>query len=291
MSPFPFSAGTGAAATALPAGSCDCHLHVYDGTHPAAPDATLTPPDASVDDYRLVQRRMGTTRAVLVTPSTYGTDNTVMLEGLAQLGEHARGVAVIAGDEPAAELQRLHDAGVRGARINLSLGRVNPPESIAAIARRIAPLGWHLQVLMPTALLVALAPVLRELPVPVVFDHFGRVSPTGVDREPAHAVVKALIASGRAFVKLSGGYLVSEHGSVDDPALDPLARSYIEAAPQQVLWGSDWPHATASAGRQPMPDDARQVERLGEWARDAHTLRAILVTNPERLYGFAPLAQ
>lgn len=287
MAAFPFSAGHRAAGTALPPGACDCHLHVYDSAHPAAAGATLLPPDASVDDYRQVQRRMGTTRAILVTPSTYGTDNGAMLAGLAQLGPDARGVAVLSGHESEGEFHRLHAAGVRGVRINLSLGRANAPEAIEPIARRIAALGWHLQLLMSTEQLVDLGPLLRTLPVPLVFDHFGRVSPAS-SGSAAHRLLCELLQRERAWIKLSGGYLVSAQGSVEDPALDALARSYIDAAPHRVVWGSDWPHATASAGRQPMPDDARQVDRLAEWAGDARTLKAILVTNPEHLYGFEP---
>lgn len=288
MSLFPFSAGASAAGTALPAGACDCHVHVYDARWPAVPDATLRPPDASIAQYRLVQQRMGTRRAVLVTPSTYGTDNRAMLAGLAGLGAEGRGVAVIAADAGDDALAQLHAAGVRGVRLNLSLGTTHGPGDIARIAERIAPLGWHLQVLMPTALLKDVAPQLRRLPVPLVFDHFARIAPGGFEREPAHALVRGLLEAGRAWVKLSGGYLVSPQATVEDPALDALARSFIEAAPHRVLWGSDWPHATASAGRQPMPDDARQLDRLAEWAGDAPTLHRILVTNPERLYGFEP---
>lgn len=288
MSAFPFSAGEAVAAVALPPGACDCHLHVYDARHPAALEATLLPPDASAADYRQVQKRMGTRRAVVVTPSTYGADNTVMLEGLAELGPDARGVAVISGTEPDAELERLNAAGVRGVRINLSLGRANAPAAIEPIARRIAALGWHLQLLMPTAQLVALAPLLRRLPVQMVFDHFGRVAPASFRSDPAHMLLCELLKDGKAWIKLSGGCLVSAQRSVEDPALDALARSYIAAAPRRVLWGSDWPHATASAGREPMPDDARQVERLAQWAADAQALEQVLVTNPERLYGFAP---
>ncbi len=285
---YPFSAGDAAAGVTLPAGACDCHLHVYDARVPAAPGATLLPPDASVGDYRRVQARMGTTRAVLVTPSTYGTDNTPMLAGLAQLGPDGRGVAVLSGDEDEAHLHRLHQAGVRGARVNLSLGVVNDAASITRIARRIAPLGWHLQLLMPVDALVSLAPVLRALPVDLVFDHFGRITPAQCGTHPAHALLLELLAEGRAWVKLSGGYLVSPIASVEDPALDVLARSFLEAAPDRVVWGSDWPHATASAGRQPMPDDARQVERLAQWTGDAQRLRQVLVLNPQRLYGFTP---
>lgn len=287
--PYPFSAGDAVASTRLPAGACDCHIHVYDARVPAVAGATLLPPDASIADYRRVQDRMGTTRAVVVTPSTYGTDNRPLLEGLTQLGGQGRGVAVIAGDEGLPQLRALHARGVRGVRINLSLGVTHDAASIERIARRIADLGWHLQLLMPADQLAALGPTLRALPVDLVFDHFGRIAPAQVGTHPAHGLLMDLLAAGRAWIKLSGGCLVSPLRSVEDPALDGLARSYIDAAPQRVVWGSDWPHATASAGREPMPDDARQVDRLAHWAGSDQCLHQILVHNPERLYGFDPV--
>lgn len=287
--PVAFSAGTGTPGVALPAGACDCHVHVYDRRYPAAPGAKLLPPDASAHDYRALQRRLGTTRAVLVTPSTYGTDNRCMLDGLAALGPQARGVAVIGGGEIDAELQRLHDAGVRGVRLNLSLGVSGTADMLEPLARRIAPLGWHLQLLMAPELLAAQAGVLRRLPVPLVFDHFGRIAP-GAQGQAAHALLLELLQAGRAWIKLSGGYIVSALHTVEDPALDSLAASYLRCAPERVLWGSDWPHATASAGLQPMPDDARQIDRLHDWTRLAFVpLRRVLVDNPQALYGFPPL--
>lgn len=288
-----FSAGTAAPRTALPAGACDCHVHVYDSSFPATPGARLLPPDASVQDYRALQQRIGTTRTVLVTPSTYGADNRCMLEALASLGSDARGVAVIDGSESDAELQRLHALGVRGVRLNLSLGVSGSVDLLRPLAHRIAPLGWHLQLLMAPDMLVTQAKVLRQLPVPVVFDHFGRIAPALAGRHPAHALLLDLLQAGRAWIKLSGGYIVSEHHAVDDPALDALAAGYLRAAPQRVLWGSDWPHATASSGLQPMPDDARQIDRLNDWVQQnggPTTLQCVLVDNPAALYGFAPLA-
>ena len=228
---------------------------------------------------------MGTSRAVLVTPSTYGADNTLVLEALAALGGTGRGVAVISGQETDEQLCRMHAQGIRGVRINLSMGATNDAQSIEHIAGRIAPLGWHLQLLMPADQLLALGPVLRQLPVPLVFDHFARIAPSQCG-QAAHTLVLDLLRSQRAWVKLSGGYLISPIASTEDPGLDVLARSYINAAPDRVVWGSDWPHATASAGLQPMPDAARQIDRLAHWASDSDTLRRILVTNPERLYGF-----
>lgn len=284
----PFSAGTGRTSVDVPADSCDCHVHVYDSRYAAVPDARLTSPDASVADYRLLQRRTGTDRVVFVTPSTYGTDNGAMREALVAFGDRARGVAVIDEQTDAAELRALHDIGVRGIRFNLLLGSHPPAESLLPLAERIAPLGWHLQLLAQPDTLLALAPVLRNVPVALVFDHFGRIAPADAGRHDAHALALDLLREGRAWVKLSGGYIVSATHRTDDAALDALAHSYLQAAPHRVVWGSDWPHVTASAGRHPMPDDAVQVDALARWCGDEATLRRVLVDNPAALYGFTP---
>lgn len=286
--PVPFTVGTAVPRTTLPAGACDCHMHVYDQRFPAAPGARLLPPDASVQDYRALQQRIGTQRTVLVTPSTYGADNRCMLQGLKALGPQARGVAVIDGSETDAQLQALHTEGVRGVRLNLSLGVTGTVDAIMPLAQRIAPLGWHLQLLMAPDQLATLADVLRRVPVPLVFDHFGRIAPAQAAQHPAHALLLQLLGEGRAWVKLSGSYIVSATHAVDDPALDTLAASYLRAAPHRVLWGSDWPHATASAGLHPLPDDAMQVDQLARWCAllDVDALQRVLVMNPEALYGF-----
>jgi D-galactarolactone isomerase len=284
--PYPFSAGHEPAHTPLPPGACDCHIHVYDDQVAPIAGAKLRPPQATLDDYRAIQTRLGTQRAVVVTPSTYGHNNAPMLTALAALGEHGRGVAVIHGQENDDHLDHLHAQGVRGLRVNLSLGQGLTAHDIAPLAQRIARLGWHLQLLMPVDDLLTFAPVLRRLPVPVVFDHFARLTPAHGGTHPAHALVLELLTQQRAWLKVSGGYLVSPRHDVEDPSLDRLARSFIDAAPDRIVWGSDWPHATASAGHHALPDDARQIDRLSQWAGDDLTLRRILVTNPERLYGF-----
>ncbi|SAI28456.1 dicarboxylic acid hydrolase [Bordetella ansorpii] len=286
--PLAYTTGTATPRTRVPAPACDCHLHVYDSRYPAVAGAALLPPDASVAQYRALQQRLGTRRAVLVTPSTYGNDNRPMLAALQRMGDDARGVAVIDGSESDAQLAALHAAGVRGIRLNLSLGVTNTLDDAERLAERIAPLGWHVQLLMPPDLLARAGERLARLPAPLVFDHLGRIPPRQAFQHPAHALLLALLRDGRAWMKLSGGYIVSETGDASDARLDPLARGYIDAAPGRVVWGSDWPHASASAGRHPMPDDAEQLDRLAHWAGDAATLRRILVTNPERLYGFTP---
>lgn len=285
---YPFSAGTGDARQRAPDGACDCHVHVYDGKTPAVVGAVFDPPPATIGDYRHVQQRIGTTRAVLVTPSTYGTNNAPMLAGLAQLGRHGRGIAVIDGRESAAHLADLHAQGVRGVRINLSLGTVHDAHAIGPLAERIAPLGWHLQLLMPPTQLARLAPLLSALPVDLVFDHFARLRPEDAHHHPAHALVLDRLAAGRAWIKLSGAYLVSDGVDGQDAALPALARTFLDTAPDRVIWGSDWPHASASAGRHCMPDDARLFDQLARWTPDDTTWQAVLVHNPARLYGFEP---
>jgi predicted TIM-barrel fold metal-dependent hydrolase len=173
------------------------------------------------------------------------------------------------------------------------MGVVGSADMLEPLAHRIAPFGWHLQLLLQPDALVDLAPVVERLPVALVFDHFGRISPPDAGVHPAHALILDLLRDDRAWVKLSGGYIVSSMRTVLDPALDALANSYLRAAPRRIVWGSDWPHATASAGVQPMPDDARQLERLSEWidqSGDAATLRRVLVDNPAELYDFKPAA-
>lgn len=284
----PFSIGTEPPATPLPEGACDAHIHVYDQRFPAVPGARLLPPDASVQDYRQLQRRTGLRRAVVVTPSTYGSDNRPLLQALQALGDDARGVAVIDGSESDAALAQLHAQGVRGVRLNLSLGVGVTPDLLVPLASRIVPWGWHLQLLMSPDLLHAQADRLARLPVPLVFDHFARLSPADAGTHPAHAVVLQLLQAGRAWVKLSGGYLVSPRQSTDDPALDTLARSFLDAAPHRVLWGSNWPHPTCSAGQHPWPDDAHQLDRLAHWTGNDALLQRVLVHNPAELYGFGP---
>lgn len=272
----------------MPAAACDCHMHLYSSRFAAVPGAKLTPPDASLVEYRALQGMLGTQRTVCVTPSTYGFDNRCMLEAIAGLGAdlgQARGIAVLDESVSYTELVRLHAAGVRGVRFNLSLGVSSSAESMLPLAESIAPFGWHVQLIVQPEGLLALAPVLRQLPVPVVLDHFGKITPSQMRGAP-HELVLQLLEEGRAWVKLSGSYLVTENppGGGDDIA--PLARSYIDCAPDRLVWGSNWPHATASAGHHAWPDDAAALEQLAVWCGDASTFKRVLVDNAERLYDF-----
>jgi predicted TIM-barrel fold metal-dependent hydrolase len=160
-------------------------MHIYDGRFPVAPNATLRPGNASVDDYRLLQKRIGTTRNVVVTPSTYGTDNACTLDAMAKLGASARGVAVVDTSVTDAELKRLNALGIRGIRFNLVQSGATTIDMLEPLSKRANDLGWHVQVHMLGDAIVENAGLLQRLPTPIVFDHMARIpEPAGVDIIP-----------------------------------------------------------------------------------------------------------
>ena len=269
----------------IPRGACDCHMHIYDHRFPAAPDARLTPPEALVADYRQLQANLGLQRTVVVTPSTYGTDNACLLDALAQFGGNARGIAVLDVSVSDAELQRLHANGVRGIRFNQTISSVTPLETLEPLARRIAALGWHVQVLLRPDDLVRLEPQLHRLPVPVVIDHLGRL-PRPACSHPAYSAINRLLDGGNTWVKLSGAYLGGPRVDGRYPDADQLARAYLKAAPERLVWGSNWPHPTATSGQHEMPDDAALLEMLAQWTGNERLFKRVLVDNPAILYDF-----
>ena len=282
----PHSAGIAAPARALPAGACDSHMHIFDPRFAPSPHWRRTPPVADVPAYRLLQQRIGTTRTVVVTPSTYGVDNRCTLAALAELGPQARGVAVVDADVDAAELQRLDRHGIRGLRVNFfspqSWG-VTTPHMLTTLADKVAALGWHVQVLARPGTLVELAPVLRSLPVPLVIDHLGLIGSMDGADGAALALVRTLLDGGRTWMKLSAPYIEADTGEPGREAKDAVARTLLAAAPERMLWGSDWPHTVAPAGS---IDDAQLLDRFRGWCADDPQMDRILVDNPAALYGF-----
>ncbi|WP_044531664.1 amidohydrolase family protein [Herbaspirillum sp. B65] len=279
---YPHSTGGELPVARLPANACDCHMHIYDARFPWAPGAKLLHPPATVAMYRQIQQRLGSTRNVVVTPSAYGVDNRCTLDALAQFGATARGVAVVNDQVSDEELQRLHQAGVRGLRFNLALGSVTTVAMMEPLARRVAALGWHLQVNMSNDVLLANAALLARLAVPVVFDHFARIPLQAGAGDPVFDLVTSLMREQRASVKLSGAYLYSKRGAPAYEDVAPLARALVEAAPTQVVWGSDWPHPT----EQHKPDDARLLDVMIGWLGSQQMIHTVLVDNPARLYHF-----
>ena len=285
--PVPHSVGVNRPSHALPAWACDSHMHIFDARFAPSPHWPRTPPVAPVAAYRQLQQRLGTSRTVVVTPSTYGTDNACTLDALDQFGDSARGVAVVAHDVGDAELDRLHARRVRGLRVNFvspqSWGETTP-EMLTTLARKVARLpGWHLQVFMHPQQIVAWARVLAALPVPLVIDHLGRIDPAQGPAAEACGALRRLLDGGNTWVKLSGAYMRSTvHGPSYADTL-PLGRTLVQAAPERLVWGSDWPHTTEAPGS---VNDADLVDLLQAWAGTDAAMDRILVDNPVRLYGF-----
>lgn len=284
---------------ALPAHTCDCHVHVFPdpARFPFATPRGYTPPIATAADLRALHQRLGVERVVIVQPSVYGTDNAATLDGLRALGPKiARGIAVIGDATPEKDLDEMHAAGVRGIRLNLtSAGRNDPAtarERLKRGAARVKRLGWHVQILSTPPVIRAIRDAVADAPVPVVFDHFGgALAAQGVEQE-GFADLVALVASGRAWVKISGAYRASTAGP-DYADAAPLARALIQANADRVVWGTDWPHPNSGTARPfqevspPMPvDDGRLLNQLPSWAADAKVREKILASNPARLYGF-----
>ena len=282
----PNSTGSAAPKLDVPTNACDCHHHIYDGRFPVSPHWHQGfPPGSTVADYQLLQRRLGTARSVVVQPSTYGIDNRCLVDALSQLGSSARGVAVVDTEVKDVELRTLDDAGVRAIRINFVSPQTwgtTTPEMLTTLSKRISPLGWHVQILMTGDQIATHEAVVRALPTKVVIDHLGRIpQPDGV-RHPAFAAVRRMLDEGQTWVKVTEPY---EDSKLGPPYADSseVARAYVQAAPQRILWGTDWPHPTQ---RDTKPDDAMLVDLLADWAPDEKTRRRILVENPAELFGF-----
>jgi D-galactarolactone isomerase len=285
QTPVPWSSGTDLPKLKAPPDSCDCHMHIYDARFPVDPTATLRPGDASVADYRLLQKRLGTTRNVVVTPSTYGTDNRVTLDAIAKFGATARGVAVVNTSVSDAELKRLADLGMRGIRFNLVQAGATTVEMLEPLAARVNTLGWHVQIHMLADQIVKIEDLLNRLAAPIVFDHLGRIpQPAGTDHA-GFSVIRRLIDKGRAWVKLSGAYQDTKVGPPGYADTSKVAQAYVQAAPERLVWGSDWPHPTEKEDHK--PDDAVLFDLLAVWAPNELTRRRILVDNPATLYGFS----
>jgi D-galactarolactone isomerase len=280
----PNSAGTAPPRLAVPPHACDCHMHIYDAARfpPSRPGARMQA-NASVADYRRLQRRIGTTRTVIVQPAAYGTDNRVTLDAIAGLG-NARGVAVVHPEITDAELRDMHAAGVRGIRFTVfdPATAATRIDMIEALARRMADIGWHVQIHMRGDQIVANADMLRRLPSTIVIDHMGRVPIPEGPAHPAFRIVRELIDQGRTWVKLSGAYQDTKIGPPTYADATVLAQAYVAAAPERMVWGSDWPHPT----ERDKPDDALLLDLLSQWAPDAATRRRILVDTPQALYDF-----
>jgi D-galactarolactone isomerase len=288
--PVPNSSGTEAPKLKAPPHACDCHHHIYDAAR-FPPLQLGAEPNARVEEYRLLQRRIGTTRNVVVTPRPYITDNRVTLDAIAQLGaDHARGVAVVHPTVTDAELKTLAQGGIRGIRFSLSSNPTSAAatslDMIEPLSKRVAALGWHIQINMDAEQILAAEDLWMRLPAPLVIDHMGHIpKPAGI-QHPCFSLIRRLLDKGRTWVKLSVMAVDSKVGPPTYADITKVAQAYVRAAPERLVWGSNWPHPNES----PKLDDALLFDLLSPWAPSAAVRHRILVENPEALYGFPKLA-
>jgi predicted TIM-barrel fold metal-dependent hydrolase len=282
----------------VPAGACDCHTHIHGDPKefPYFAGRVYTPETALPEEMAALHRALHVQRVVIVTPSVYGSDNSVTLWGMKARGADARGVAVIDEKTPESALDAMHRAGVRGIRLNLATGGENDPSTarrrFAAAVERVQKRSWHVQMYTSLSVIASIKDLVAASPVPAVFDHFGGAEAALGPGQPGFADLIELVRSGKAYVKISGAYRASTL-SPDFADAAPLARALIEANADRVVWGTDWPHPNSSSGNpatQVTPllriDDGRLLNQLPVWAPDAAIRRKILVDNPARLYGF-----
>ena len=280
----------------FPAGAVDCHAHVCGpaAQFPYAQERIYTPPDATLENYQALLEMLGIDRAVLVQPSVYGTDNRAMLAALRAYPKQFRGVAVIPNNLNEISdhyLEELHSAGVRGIRCNIvdvadkTTGL--PIQTLTALALRIKPFGWHLELLMHVNEYPDLAKVFENFPLDLVFGHFGYShAKHGVNDKGFQGLLE-LMRNERAWVKMTGPYRICD-GDLPYADMRPFNDAVIEANPKRLVWGSDWPHVMV---KKHMPHDADLCELLGDWVSDPALRKSILVDNPCILYDFPAFSE
>jgi predicted TIM-barrel fold metal-dependent hydrolase len=269
----------------MPAGACDAHCHVFGPAHrfPYSPGRSYTPPDAPVENLRALHRHLGIERAVIVQASCHGTDNSATLDAIASSDGAYRGVAMVAGDVSDRELEALHAGGIRGVRFNFvrHLEATPDPVVFSRTVDRIRHLGWHVVVHLDAQDIETLAGELARIPIPFIIDHMGRVkAAAGVGQPPFRRLLSLLDECPRAWVKVSGAERISAAGRPFRDAI-PFAAALIEAAPDRVLWGTDYPHPNISGD---MPNDGELIDLFAAFSNDDRLRRKVLVENPARLY-------
>lgn len=270
----------------LPARACDSHFHIFGPAEkfPFAPDRSYTPADASFEMLRALHERLGIQRGVIVQPNCHGYDMSATIDGLRRGKGQYRAVALVPSDVDMAELRQLDREGVRGVRFNFMPHLAGGPgvDDMLSMARKIASLGWHLCIHTNGATLPGLLPCLKDLPVPYVIDHMGRVDvDQGVEGEAFQALL-TLRNAPQAWVKVSGVDRLAG-GAAPYTTGHQFVRALLDAMPERILWGTDWPHPNVAG---PIPDDAQLLEIFCALCPDEGLREQILVTNPHTLYRF-----
>ena len=265
------------------AGACDTHMHIYDPRFDVKRHGKAASRPATVADYRKVQERLGLTRVVVVQSSAYVDDNSCTLDAMAQLGENARGVAVVKPEVDDAELDRLTRAGIRGLRYVMFSGRPLGWETMAPMSSRVGAFGWNINLQLNGEELAEREPILSGLSCDLVVDHIGRFTAPVGDHTPGVRALHRLLDSGSCWVKLSAPYHGSKSGPPRYEDIGAIAAGLVKRWPERMLFATNWPHPSVDGAP---PDDLALMRLLREWAPDEATRKRILVDNPAKLYGF-----
>jgi len=266
--------------------ACDAHCHIFGpaAKFPYARDASYHPPDSPFEALQKLHATLGIERAVIVHASCHGADMRVTLDGIARSNGRYRGTAIIDETYGERDFQRLHDGGIRGVRFNFVQHLGGRPDMVffKRTVRRVKDMGWHLILHLDATDLAELDELFKGIPVPMVIDHMGRVKAADGVEQPAFKVLLEWMKHDKFWVKICGAERVSSKGPPFTDAV-PFARKLIEAAPDRILWGTDWPHP--NVGRH-MPNDGDLVDLFAQMAPEPQLQRQILVDNPALLYGF-----
>ena len=271
----------------LPPGATDSHCHLFgpfDRFPLPAGQRAYVPVVASLAMYEHMQRCLGLSRAVFVQSVGYGRDHAALLDALKQGRGRYAGTAILdeaTGDD---EIARLHDAGVRGTRFHFMshLGRDADTGLVQRIAERAAKRGWHLLLHVDGRSLLQYAKFFETLPSTFIVDHMGRIDGAAGVQQPAFQALLELLKLDRCWVKISGADRITQRTAPPFDDVTPFARALVAAAPDRVLWGTDWPHTNMPR----IPDDGDLADLLARFVPDEATRRRILVDNPQRLYDF-----
>ena len=274
---------------------CDTHVHVIGDAHayPMVAERHYTPGPASVDQLKTHLASQGLSRAVIIQPSVYGTNNQCLLDALEAMQGQARGVAVLDASVNTSTLQALEARGVRGIRLNLeSSGAHNVTALKNAMqlwAPRLADVGWHIQVYAPWAVTLGCVEVMTQLPVPVVLDHFALWPDASCNSAESLTLLHQL-EHGNLYIKLSGSYRTPlQHAQ----AHLTVSQRLLATRPDRMLWASDWPHTNREPGLhahevsryRDIAPEALAEERT-QWLPTAALKQQVLVNNPQQLYRF-----
>lgn len=274
--------------TPTPAGACDTHFHILGPTtkFPYAEERAFTPEDAPLEAALRMHDTLGMARGVVVQCNPHGTDNRAILDALQREPDRLRGTAIVQPDTGHVELKHMADAGIRALRFHHMPGSAGfsaqGMQSFAKLAPLMADLGLHAQFMMDANALDSALPFFKDWKLPVVIDHMGNVDASLGTGQPGVQQLCRLLAEGRIWVKVSAAYRLSvRYPGYDD--VRAIHQALVHANPEQILWGSDWPHTRLEKD---MPEDGHLLDLFNVWTPDAGLRRKILVENPARLYGF-----